>query len=476
MGERAQSLEPMTVDPLTLVAGRRAESAAPQGRQLVVAAAVLAATLALSARLVYFIWDHAVNVLFWDQWDLYRAIMAGDGPWLLFARPHGPVRLGAGQLLTTVVANATAWDSRAESMALGAVLIIAALLALALKRRLFGSLGPADIAIPLIVLTTAQYENLIGTPFAAHPAAIALLMLFALAWTLPKGIGRAVAVTGLAAVLTYTAYGLFVAPVALGLLGLAAYRQLRAGERPLAAASVLGGAAIVAVLYAYTRGLHVQPLDCYRFPDPEPLNYGQFVAFMYAAFLGIDLTLPRLASLAGAVLLAAALGGLAVNFIVLLRRAAPQRLAAAQAIVALLGFSLAFSAATAVGRMCLGLPAAQSSRYMTLLIPAFLGLYLSALLLRGTWVRRAILTVVLLGVAGGWLPTLSGGANPRPHSADWYRQVKQSWQACYLRSEDVAGCNAATGYEIHPRSGEPYFAELLNYMRENRLSLYADGP
>ncbi len=62
-------------------------------------------------------------------------------------------------------------------------------------------------------------------------------------------------------------------------------------------------------------------------------------------------------------------------------------------IVILLGFSLTFSAATAVGRVCLGPEGARASRYLTLLIPAFLGIYFSILAIRNHRKR-----VVLAGI------------------------------------------------------------------------------
>src|SRR5260370_42700956 len=65
-------------------------------------------------------------------------------------------------------------------------------------------------------------------------------------------------------------------------------------------------------------------------------------------------------------------------------------------IVILLGFSLTFSAATAVGRVCLGPEGARASRYLTLLIPAFLGIYVSILTIPNDRKRVVLAGVFLL--------------------------------------------------------------------------------
>jgi hypothetical protein len=54
----------------------------------------------------------------------------------------------------------THWNTRAESLALGAVVFLAMVFAFFLKKRLFGkAISFPDVAIPLIFLTPAQYET-----------------------------------------------------------------------------------------------------------------------------------------------------------------------------------------------------------------------------------------------------------------------------------------------------------------------------
>src|SRR6185436_10351155 len=69
---------------------------------------------------------------------------------------------------------------------------------------------------------------------------------------------------------------------------------------------------------------------------------------------------------------------LIVALLVHLRRvlvAKSQHHRASLVIVILLGYGLLFAASTAMGRAAMGLNGSQSSRFVTLMIPAFLGLY-----------------------------------------------------------------------------------------------------
>ena len=110
-------------------------------------------------------------------------------------------------------------------------------------------------------------------------------------------------------------------------------------------------------------------------------------------------------------------------------------------ITILVSYSMLFAANRAVGRVCRGLPdAAFASRYSTLLIPAYLGLYFLLLLLPATNIRKIALGF-LLAVLIRWrsYPEFS-----RP-------QVGR-WQTCLGRvlpsTGDIGYCDRTTGFPI----------------------------
>src|SRR5580692_1317619 len=142
------------------------------------AVTVITAFVVLGIRFFTFISDYAVNVLFYDQWD-FLSLFFKDNPGLgqLFLYQHGPHREGLGLVVDSFLYPATRWNTRAESFFIGGCIFAAALVALLLKYRLFGRLSYADVAIPLIFLTMAQYEGIIGIPNAAYGGLPLLLIL-----------------------------------------------------------------------------------------------------------------------------------------------------------------------------------------------------------------------------------------------------------------------------------------------------------
>src|SRR5690242_13573308 len=113
--------------------------------------AVLGVFAALSARLFTLISGYAVNVFFMDQWDFNEAtLFEKHSLWAMFRWQHGPHRQGLGALLTYWIEPHFRWSSRADAFLAGAVVVLAAALALYLKYRIFGKLGIFDVCIPLI--------------------------------------------------------------------------------------------------------------------------------------------------------------------------------------------------------------------------------------------------------------------------------------------------------------------------------------
>ena len=413
--------------------------------------------------MVVVVWRHSVNLLFWDQWDFYNPLFANASLWRIFTWQHGPHREGIGLVVDKFVLDWTHWSMRAEALLIVAAMLAAAAVAVRLKVKIFGKLGYADSIIPCLFLTLAPIDQLIGTP---NPSYLAfpdlLIMLYCLAWTARNFAARYGAIIVLNFLLIYTGFGFFMGIVTLVLLALDIRRAVRVSSRAGFAGTAFG-LALASFASFFHRYYWSPAVTCFVFPDPHPLNYPWFISLMLSLFIGIRRSLV-LASVLG--------GGLALVIAVLFLWHGIRLWRSTNwsdldvTIVALLGFTLLFALNAAIGRVCLGMPAAaQSSRYMGLLIPAFLAMYLHLLSWRDGKKRAVALTMFSLIVLPNTL---------KMHRDPVQENGKRAWQACYLRVEDIDYCNQTTGYPPHWNAAETHLKEKLDYLKRNHLNLFSD--
>jgi hypothetical protein len=424
--------------------------------------------LVLIYRIFSLINTYAVNILFSDQWDIYNPLFWGQGWWELFNYQHGPHRQGVGGLVLGITAHLTNWNTRADAFVVGTILVLAMLAALWLKYRLFAAPTFTDVIIPLIFLTTAQFESLVITPNPAHGAVpVLLVVLFALAWTIPQNGIRYTAIAVLNVLLIYTGFGIFMGLITPAVLVLDAIHRWKDRENnvwlPLFT-FMLG----LASLYAFSREYRFAPaISCFSFPHERPLEYVWFVGLMFARFFGVNYTLtPRLAMLVGIALFAAILGVVLYHGLRVLRQGLRTN-QTSLIITMLLGYTLIYAANTAIGRVCNGIEGGQSSRYMTLVIPAFFALYLYLCSLKPQQLQIAgsiIYVSLLLG-----LPFFSGPADVQMMQG--FTNGKQQWRECYLAERDITQCDQFTGFKVYP---SPNFQDKLDYLQHHRLSFFAE--
>jgi len=426
-----------------------------------------AVALILGLRFFFLISRYSVNILFYDQWDFLGSFFDHDpGIAELFLLQHGPHREGVGLIADKFLYAVTSWSVRSESFMIGLCIFVAMLLALRLKKRLFGRMDYSDVLIPMIFLTFAQFETVIGTPNPSYSGfPVLLMMLYGLALIqehYPLKLAMILLVNFL---LIYTGFGVFAGVVTIGLFALFCYwswRRIIALRLATSVVSLFLASASMASFFVHYR---FQPaVDCFYYPHHEVLDYPWFIALMFTTFAGIRSPI-ILATVLGAVLLVVAIS---IIFLVMRRAGQDQRLRPVALIIAVMAsYSLLFSANTAVGRVCLGLPAAaQASRYTTLMIPVFLAIYLYVLTVR-TKARRDIALVLLALI-------LIPGHVHIPNGADWFSNGKRTWVSCYKRTGDVLYCDSTTGFQIYPDPHRTHLQQKLDYLKENKLNLFAE--
>jgi len=183
-------------------------------------------------------------------------------------------------------------------------------------------------------------------------------------------------------------------------------------------------------------------VSCFEFPHGNFSAYPWFMALMFSAFRGprSPIAFVTTAGIIG-VLFAASTLVIAIHRLLVPIVKGNTRLVSL-IITILVSYSMLFAANRAVGRVCRGLPdAAFASRYSTLLIPAYLGLYFLLLLLPATNIRKIAL--------GFLLPVLIPGGVLIPNSQGHkLADGKRAWHACYLRTGDIGYCDRTTGFPI----------------------------
>lgn len=429
-----------------------------------------------AGRMFRLISRYAVNVFFSDQWDFNNGTLFYKHTlWQIFTWQHGPHRQGLGGLFEKMVDPLFGWNSRTESFVVGGVIVVAALCAMWLRRRLYGNFSLFDIVIPAILFIPGQWATWFSVVNFAHgPFPLLLILLYCLAWSSNTPAVKYPLILFINFVTIYTGFGLFIGvltPILLALDYWASTHETRLSK----AYFITFLLASVASLVSFFIGYKNRPaVDCFSFQPLSPVSYLNFVALMFANFFGLkDLTVPT--RVMGTMISTAVLASLA-TFIWIMWEHRRSKLAQddrnrALIIVCLTAYTLLFCVNTAYGRLCVGLSVALQSRYVIYLEPAVLGFYFFLLGLRHPAVRRVLLSGFLAAVV----------------AASFYRDrgmmgvtknIKQGWKTCYLQTEDINKCDKLAGFPIYSPSPQQiqrsHLQYKLEYLKKTRQNLYLD--
>jgi hypothetical protein len=420
----------------------------------------------LAYRFYSVITTYAVNLFFFDEWDIYDPLFHGSPWWRFFLEQHGPHRQGLGVTIVAWLLKGTHWNSRVQACAIGAAIVLAMGLAVRLKTIVFGSLSFLDIIIPAIFLGLGQWEILLSSPGPSDEAfSLLLLVLYCQAWVQRRAWFRYTAIVALNFLLIYTGFGIFVAVVTLTLLAVSCYQEVKADTGNVIGpflAWVAGAVSLGSFFYGYVFN---PAADCFHFPYGNPAAYPRFMGLIFAKFLGIKygVVFPPLVGITVVIIV---VGVLARNFWLVLKHGIAQ--GGSLVVVILTVYSLLYAAATAIGRVCLGMEAAAASRYLTLLIPAFLGIYFHLLMSRRDYKRNLLLAGLLVAV----LPSCV----QRNHKEiEGFSAMKHAWKDCYRATENIHYCDAFSQLQLYPRPEATHLQDKLNYLKQNRLNLYANA-
>jgi hypothetical protein len=424
-------------------------------RPRVVAMVCVGLALAVQSYIVLsFIARYAVNLLYMDQWDFYGGLFY-DRSWAdLFVWQHNSPRMGVGFFFIRLIADGTQWDARAQDFFVGILLIVCALAAILLKVRLTGTLDVFDAAIPFLVLSLRQYEQLVsvGNP-SIEVLPLLLLLVFALALQIRNCRARYAALLGINFLMIYTGYGIFLAPITPVVIVLDLWRDPR--ERVVKLAGL--GIALLSLGSFFINWIPTSAALCVV--QPTLLAYPAFAASMYGAVLALPALHPASFAVAAVVL--------ASTTRVVIEAVRARSRGPALVLAVLSVFSLLYVIGTALGRACMGPQQAQASRYVALVLPAFLTLYVSL------WaITRPGLRALGMGLFAVPIIVLSAfNQHFLDRGAEQFAG-KTAWRECYLRFEDIQRCTVESGYEIYPVPAETNMQWKLDYLRDRQLNLF----
>jgi ABC-type multidrug transport system fused ATPase/permease subunit len=231
-----------------------------------------------------------------------------------------------------------------------------------------------------------------------------------------------------------------------------------------AAALLIACGSLASFFYGYT----LQPaVSCFSLKLQAPLRYLWYVSLLFANFFGVK-GVDRTPILIGCLVTLWLVWTLVAAVRNALSSATPSRIQNAVS-ATLVGYSLLFSMNTAIGRLCLGLESAQSSRYTNYLALGIFGAYLHLLSFQTPKLRRALLGVALLAL----FATVPIGTVDRGVMKG-FSEMKRNWRRCYLAGSSIPACDAVAGTKIAAEP-EQDLQHQLDYLKQRRKNLYSDS-
>jgi hypothetical protein len=424
------------------------------------------------------------NVMFWDQWEFYQPLFQDEGWWARVTQQNGPVREGLGLVISGWILEATRWDMRYDSVWAASALLFAAVLALRLKRKITGVLRFRDAWIPLICIGAGQFETVIAVPQVSHSVLpFTLTLLAANVWLSPMAVVQYLGTAVIAITLTFTGFGLFAGGVVAALLVAGAVRHAVNREYRKMSLAIAAIAVSAAGWALFMREYQFHPaVENYRFPWTPWTDYLRFIALMLNLSAG---EMGRWLSpyLVGGVLASIVIGAALYIVGIWLRNWRSPR---HDVLVLLMGSGLLFVAVTAVGRVSLGPLAGTAPRYLSLMIPMWLAVYLAAAM-SGRRPAELAATVCMGVLAASsyvsvferppaeW-PGTVGLTRAALTSVLHYGTNKAAWVDIYVATGSWATAQSQLRDFLHPNPPVSHFDDKLRFLRERKLSFFAGDP
>jgi hypothetical protein len=424
--------------------------------------------LLLVVRLLLFTDVYAVNMIFFDEWAFFDPLFRHGSLWEAFDYQHGPHRMGIGALISNALMEMSGWNTRWNSFAVAITMIFSAGMGVALCIRAGCRPWLSMLFCAVVFLNLRQYEALVGAVNLSHGALPeALLLMICLCWWIRHAFLRSLCLAILTWIMIFTGFGLFAGLVVPAVIAIQGWVEWRQGSRSSLPLHLLALLLIASGWFCFARGYVFQPAVAgFHFPHERPWEYFPFIGLMIAYGVGLS-GLGAFSWIMGLLLFVAMVSiGLWAS-IRLLKATGCEMIN--QVMVTLTGFTVLFCINAAVGRICLGWDGALASRYIPLMMPGLLGLWiaLTQVEISRVW-KKAAQSVILIVAALGML-----NLHPRVwKDMLWYHDGKLAWRTAYLETRNEKKANELSHFQIYPAEG--VITEKMMYLEKNRLNLFSE--
>lgn len=461
----------MSGDTSVMRSGRLQRAAAPL--------AIVASFAYFFSKLWRFVSLNAVDVPYWDLWDVLAPSFRGEGIWAAIRLQHGPHRQGLGAIVYAVSNALTSWNFRAVAFENALILALVALAALELSYRLAGRLSVVSALIPPIVFRLSQYSTLVVIPYPAHGIVPLLLVILGCrALMLRNSIARVVALGAISLAASYTGFAIFLPPLLAGVALAVSVIAWRAERREEARVNFTLAAVIVLCALPTLSDYHYGGMGAIPCPDATPvIDHAAYVVTMLNSLFG-NFRRDSVGIAFG--LLVFALPVAAVVAVGTRRALSVLRTSSASSAwrevvpLLLVAFSLVFAVSSSLGRLCAE-GAALNSRYVTLMIPLALGVQLALVGWSLSDGRRQFLRSAVVGL---WaVVVLAGAVRISTFDAEVIEESvtgKRRWVACVKEGGTASECNRRAQFAIYPGQDANSVDEKVEFLRTRGLSFFAE--
>ena len=413
----------------------------------------------LGFKFLRFIWRFSENILFWDQWDTFDAVLVNNNLTQVFLFQNNEHRMGVPLLIIKLMAHLTNWNVRFETFLIGLVIFTSAILALILKKRLTKKLEIYDIIIPFLFLNLYQWENLIWGISFAFILPILWLLITVYLFTLRDSLLRNINLILITILATYThLHGLFIGIITsiFFLMNLHNTSNINLKKKYLALF-------LFNILAMVTYFINFQSS---KFLGVDKINLGElflYFAYQINGFIGNYSKHLVLVSITP-IIAVFTFGHL------LIKSFQKKTIIDNFPIIAFYAFSFLFIVTTAYGRIGIGLDSAYQSRYVTLIIPLYFGIYLYFLSINNLHFKGSLSFFIFI-----FFIFISAQNNHFNYVYAENRKISlANWKQCYLEHESLDFCERTAGYIIYHSPKNINLESKLHYLKRHRLNFYSE--
>jgi len=420
-------------------------------------------------RFFTFILNFTPNIIFWDEWELVDLLNKNTDLVSLFFTQHNEHRIGTGLLLFKFLVTFSNWNIIFETFTSGVLIALSSLIALLIKRKLFGKFDYWDVLIPIIFLNLYQWENLVTGFQILFILPLFFFFLSLYLFTLPNSLLRNFSLLIISFLSAYSHFHGLIVSLIISLFFFYNFITLKAQRNSFLAYFV------TSFLLPSTYFLNYQREPNFRVKE---VNLNFLIGIVKYVFLEITrLTgfLPKKVF--------SSFFDFFYNFLIIIT--APiisigffvfslfmfnkERNLKFMIILFLFIFSLLFATITAYGRIQLGVEGGYTPRYSTFIIPIYLGIFFSLKTLQNRQIQT-FLSIVLIGL---FLTVHFLGDYQNYTHVQERKKGLSSWSKCYLKTEDIQTCNKETQALVYPGENPPSLKTRLELLKERKLNIFS---